>query len=96
MILTHLVNPLKTNKMSELRVGDKFRTNSLSLEPGGYEVTVAYQNGQRLVYDKVKKPGYYIKSISDKNKGYGPITEILIDGKVSWKLGVNDTEPWNI
>jgi hypothetical protein len=96
MTLTHLVNPLKTNKMSELRVGDKFRTNSLSLEPGGYEVTVAYQNGQRLVYDKVKKPGYYIKSISSKNQSYGAITEILIDGKVSWQLGVNDTEPWNI
>ena len=54
--------------MSELRVADNFRTNSLSLEPGGYEVTVAYQNGQRLVYDKVKKPGYYIKSISSKNQ----------------------------
>ena len=82
--------------MSELRVSDNIRTNSLSLEPGGYEVTVAYQNGQRLVYDKVKKPGYYIKSISSKDKGYGAITEILIDGKLAWKLGVNDTEPWNI
>jgi hypothetical protein len=82
--------------MSELRVADKFRTNDLSLQPGGYEVTVVYQSGQRFVYDKVKRPGYYIKSISAKDKGYGPIMEILIDGKTSWKLGVNDTEPWEI
>ena len=82
--------------MEELRVADNFRTNELSLQPGGYEVTVVYQNGKRFVYDKVKKPGMYIKSISGKDKGYGPITEILIDGKVSWKLGVNDTEPWDI
>lgn len=82
--------------MGELRVSDNFRTNSLSLEPGGYEVTVVYQNGKRFVYDKVKKPGQYIKSISNKDMVNGPITEILIDNKTAWALGVNDTEPWDI
>jgi hypothetical protein len=82
--------------MGELRVSDNFRTNDLSLQPGGYEVTVVYQNGKRFVYDKVKKPGMYIKRISDKRSVNGPITEILIDDKPAWKLGVNDTEPWDI
>lgn len=82
--------------MAELRVADKFRTNDLSLQPGGYEVTVVYQNGKRFVYDKVKKPGMYIKSISDKGSPNGPIVEILIDDKPTWKLGVNNTEPWDI
>lgn len=82
--------------MGELRVSDNYRTNNLSLQPGGYEVTVVYQNGKRFVYDKVKKPGQYIKSISDKRSVNGPITEILIDNKTAWKLGVNDTEPWDI
>ena len=47
-------------------------------------------------YRKWVKTRNYIKSISSKNQSYGAITEILIDGKVSWQLGVNDTEPWNI
>lgn len=66
-----------------LKVSDEYRTNSLSLKPGGYEVTVTHQNGKSFVYDKVKKPGVYVKSISDNSKN-GPIKEIRIDGETVW------------
>ena len=50
--------------MSDLRVSDDYRTNELGLQPGGYEVTVVYGNGKRFIYDKVKRPGSYVKSIA--------------------------------
>ena len=47
----------------ELRVGDGYRTNQLSLRPGGYSVVVEYTNGQKLVYDKIKNPSAYISRV---------------------------------
>jgi hypothetical protein len=81
--------------MSVLKVGDEFRTNDLSLIPGGKTVTVIYQNGKKLIYDKIKSPGKYIKSISEKVSTDGKIVEILVNGKQVW----NDSEtrsPWDI
>lgn len=66
-----------------LKVKDQFRTNDLSLKPGGYEVTVIHENGKIFIYDKIKNPGMYIKSISAKSKN-GPIVEIKIDGETAW------------
>jgi hypothetical protein len=77
-----------------LHVTDNFRTNPLSLKPGGYEVTGIHEGGKSFIYDKVKKPGSYIKSISNDN-GHGRIMEILLDGKTVWQLGVHDYEPWD-
>jgi len=43
-----------------LKVKDKFRTNELSLRPGGYIVIVEYKDGQIREYDKIKYPNLYI------------------------------------
>lgn len=72
-----------------LQVGDDFRTNPLSLKPGGYEVTVIYLNGKSFTYDKVKNPANYITRISSNSK-YGQIVEILIDGNSVWSISTRD------
>ena len=81
--------------MATRLVGDEFRTNSLSLIPGGKNVTVVYSNGARLVYDKVKNPGKYIKSISEKDSANGHMMEILVEGKSVWTTKSN-WDPWDI
>ena len=81
--------------MSHIKVTDSYRTNELSLKPGGQEVTVIHQGGKSFVYDKIKRPGMYIKSISNDDKGHGPITEILLDGKSVWTSG-SGRQPWEI
>lgn len=82
--------------MSDLRVSDDYRTNELSLQPGGYEVIVVYENGKRLIYDKVKRPGSYIKSIALKPTANGEIVEILVNNMIMWQRGVGDKQPWEI
>ena len=82
--------------MSDLRVSDGYRTNELSLQPGGYEVTVVYENGKRFIYDKVKKPGNYVKSIALKPTANGEIVEILVNNMIMWQRGVGDKQPWEI
>lgn len=69
--------------MATINVQDKFRTNPLSHVPGGFKVTVVYEN-LTLVYDKVKKPGWYIKSIEDRGHDNGSIKEIFVDGTKVW------------
>jgi hypothetical protein len=81
---------------NQLHVGDNFRTNPLSLKPGGYDVTVFYSNGKSFIYDKIKTPAKYIKRIADDGK-HGTIIEIHIDGEVAWKLGIMDApNPWDL
>ena len=72
-----------------LHVSDDFRTNPLSLKPGGYDITVIYQSGKSFTYDKIKTPSKYITSISSNSK-YGQIVEILIDGNSTWSIGKRD------
>jgi hypothetical protein len=72
-----------------LHVGDDFRTNPLSLKPGGYDVTVIYQSGKAFTYDKVKNPASYVTRISSNSK-YGQIVEILIDGNSTWSISTRD------
>jgi hypothetical protein len=45
---------------SSLEVGEDFRTNSLSLVPGGVTVVVTKTNGQILEYKNVKSPKKYL------------------------------------
>lgn len=78
--------------MSQLKVQDQYRTNSLSLKPGGHTVTVTYASGSSFVYDKVKRPGMYIKAIHSKGE-HGAIKEILIDGNSVWSDSMK-TNPW--
>jgi hypothetical protein len=72
-----------------LHVTDDFRTNPLSLKPGGYDVTVIYQSGKSFTYDKIKNPANYVTRISSNSK-YGQIVEILIDGNSKWSIGKRD------
>jgi hypothetical protein len=44
-------------------VGQKYRTNELSLSPGGTNVIVYYQSGDVLGYDRIKYPSRYIDVI---------------------------------
>jgi len=44
-------------------VKDEYRTNHLSLIPGGYTVMVEYKDGTILFYDKIKNPNAYIERI---------------------------------
>jgi hypothetical protein len=63
-----------------LKVEDQYRTNPLSLKPGGCTLTITYSDGKVFIYDKVKNAVSYIRAL-DKNHEHGTITEILIDGK---------------
>lgn len=58
-------------------VGDEFRTNPLSLTPGGFNVEVVYATRSK-VYTNVKNPKAYVNRItSDADE---PIVTILVDG----------------
>ena len=46
-------------------VGDKYRTNELSLTPGGYTICVKETSGKILEYINVKKPYAYIRKASE-------------------------------
>ena len=63
-----------------MRVGDEFRTNGLSLTPGGSLVSVTYQSGTVREYDKVKYPRSYVGRITDRES----IVEIRVDGNLVW------------
>jgi tRNA G37 N-methylase Trm5 len=81
--------------MGVTKVHDDYRTNELSLIPGGKTVTVTYDNGAKFIYDKVKNPGKYIKSISEKEDAKGLIVRIEVDGKEVW-TSLSRTNPWDI
>lgn len=63
-----------------MRVGDEYRTNPLSLTPGGSIVTVAFSSGKTLEYDKVKSPRKYVASIPERED----IIQIFVNGKSVW------------
>jgi len=81
--------------MGVTKVHDDYRTNGLSLIPGGKTVTVTYGTGYKFIYDKIKNPGMYIKSISEKDKSKGDIVRIEVDGKEAW-TSLSKTNPWDI
>jgi hypothetical protein len=81
---------------NELKVKDQYRTNPLSLTPGGSQVKIVHENGRSFIYDKVKNPINYIAYISRTENANGKITEILIEGRSVWKDGKNLTPDWNI
>lgn len=60
-----------------LNVADEFRTNHLSLTPGGATVEITYANGQTLVYDKIKNPKKYIQSLNN----HKTIVSVKVDGE---------------
>jgi hypothetical protein len=63
-----------------MKVGDEFRTNQLSLTPGGSLVSVTYRSGGVKEYDKVKFPRAYVGRITDRES----IVEIRVNGNLVW------------
>lgn len=84
--------------MKNLRVDDKYRTNPLSHVPGGYTVTVVYSDGMRFIYDKIKKPGWYVKHIENegKNRAHGVVVEVWVDSAKVWDSQETTRNPWDI
>jgi hypothetical protein len=60
-----------------VKVSDEFRTNNLSLTPGGSEISITLNTGQILVYDKIKSPKKYIQSLSN----YKDIVAVTVNGE---------------
>ena len=58
-------------------VGEEFRTNPLSVTPGGSEVEVHFRDKVK-VYTNVKHPKAYINKITSESKD--PIIAIFVDG----------------
>jgi intein-encoded DNA endonuclease-like protein len=67
---------METNKKLTV-VGDEYRTNPLSLIPGGSEVEVHYQDYVK-VYTNIKNPAAYIRKITTESND--PIIAIYVDG----------------
>ena len=67
--------------MSGYYVSDEFRTNGLSLTPGGSTVTVELSNGETKTYDKVKNWKAYVNAILDKNPN---VINVHVDAKLVW------------
>lgn len=63
-----------------MRVADEFRTNPLSLSPGGSIVTVMFSSGKMLDYDKVKSPKKYVASIPQRED----IIAVFVNGNQVW------------
>jgi hypothetical protein len=67
--------------MKPIHVADEYRTNSMSLTPGGSVVEVHRRSGAVLIYDKIKMPPRYIREIYPKvNNDTDPIDLITVDG----------------
>ena len=76
--------------MKNLECGDEYRTNPMSLQPGGITVRVVLENGQIISYDKVKKPWHYINTIISKlekgeDKYNSTVLRIETDERVYWR-----------
>lgn len=61
-------------------VADRFRTNALSLKPGGSSVTVIYSDNSQKIYTKVKNPRAYVNAIIKDSS----IVKVLVDGNLYW------------
>ena len=73
-----------------MRVADEFRTNPLSLKPGGSIVTVVFSDGRMLDYDKVKSPKKYVASIPQRED----ITAVYVNGTQVW-TDKEETKYWD-
>ena len=73
-----------------MRVADEFRTNPLSLSPGGSIVTVVFSDGRMLDYDKVKSPKKYVSKIPQRED----ITAVYVNGNQVW-TDKEETKYWD-
>lgn len=65
----------------KILINDSYRTNGLSLTPGGNVVTVVYADGHRRIYDKIKNVEAYASSISKDQL----IMEVWCENQLVWK-----------
>jgi hypothetical protein len=63
-------------------VKDEYRTNPLSLIPGGHEVTITYEDGFSQTYDKVKSPKAFVSKLRDHKKRKTKIIRVVVDGSL--------------
>jgi hypothetical protein len=63
-----------------IKVADSYRTNPLSHQPGGNDVTLYTRDGLILTYDKIKSPKSYISGLAFRED----IVRIEIDGQPAW------------
>jgi hypothetical protein len=70
-------------------ITDEFRTNKLSLTPGGSKVIVNYLNGETKAYDKVKSPKAYVNAILKLNSG-DVIGSIYVNKQLFWQKTKKD------
>lgn len=78
--------------MKHIRVADEYRTNPLSVEPGGDEVTVYTRDGRIRTYDKVKSPQKYIANLHFKED----IVRIDINGESAWTSQEPGVKYWEM
>lgn len=64
-----------------IKVLDNYRTNPESHIPGGSVVETFNDKGLRLVYDKIKNPGAYIKRITKDES----IIKVYVDGELRFE-----------
>jgi hypothetical protein len=75
-------NPSRYNSSKVLVVEDKYRTNPLSLSPGGSTIEVHKKSGKIMVYDKIKSPERYLREIYPKINGESdPIERIVVENQ---------------
>jgi hypothetical protein len=80
--------------MKEFKVSDSHRQNPLSLTPGGSQVSVTWEDGTTLHYDKVKHPQSYVASISNRESARGRIVAVAINGTLVWKSDTPSSSSW--
>ena len=78
--------------MKHIRVADEYRTNPLSVEPGGDEVTVYTRDGRIRTYDKVKSPQKYIANLHFEED----IVRIDINGESAWTSQEPGVKYWEM
>jgi hypothetical protein len=64
-----------------IKVLDNYRTNPESHIPGGSVIETFNSKGLRLVYDKIKNPGAYIKRITKDES----IIKVYVDGELKFE-----------
>lgn len=63
---TNTFNDQISKSNNSFIVNDEYRTNSLSLQPGGTTVKVHYENGKSRIYDKIKNVEAYTRFMENK------------------------------
>lgn len=81
--------------MRVLHVSDEYRTNPLSLTPGGSTVNVEYYSGNTFAYNKIKFPPAYMARVSPYDIIHGNVKRIYIDGEeINLKQFINQVKKY--